>query len=495
MTAKESVEAGKASGTQQVAPAGPKKYDVFISYRRETGLDLARSIAYWFRANGFKCFIDQTELKTGQFNEQIYKAIDETQYFLLLVTENALERCVNDGDWVRKEIEYAREKGVTIIPLTPMPDYAKELPAPGRLPEKLEFLRRTEASQFDRQKNFESTLQEMVKRQMPLFKGRVNFAEKDKEDRLFLSIRHYKRNDGTIDAKERRQLELEAREYGIEERLQYMINHIEEEWAQERKFVKWAVGRFRLTDGKLSKTDLEELQKYGGETFQIHPDRQGELIIEIEQKIARNVAKKVLWWLLPVFFILVIAVWFHGRSVGGGDAHGYMAKESTRLKAEMAELKAASKKMKAEAEKARLEAEKREAAAATAKEMADRAIKDMKTRLETAVSSAKASGAAKQEAEKRMAEASARLAVEQAAFQRARKAIESNAADERKRLEERVASVESARQLAEIKFSSQTAEIKHLNAKVKEMEEENKRLRKEVDEAHRQRPGNALRDI
>lgn len=528
----ENVEAGQVAGTQQVALARPKTYDVFISYRRGTGLDLARSIAYWFRANGFKCFIDQTELKTGQFNKQIYKAIEETQYFLLLVTENALERCVNDGDWVRKEIEYASSKGVTIIPLTPMPDYAKELPAPGRLPESLEFLRRTEASQFDRQKNFESTLQEMVKRQMPLFKGRVNFAEKDKEDRLFLSIRHYKRNDGTIDKQERQQLESEAREYGIEERLQNMINHVEEEWGRERNFVKWAVNRFQLTDGKLTKTDVDELQKRG-EASRIMPDRQGELIIEIEQKISQNVAKKeneevkaclekvrkayedtkkdlegvriesarrsrkckALWGLLLISFILVIAVWFHGRSVGGGDAHGYIAKETARLKAEMAELKADSENMKAEAEKARLEAVKREAAAATAKEMADRAIKDMKTKLETAVSSAKASGAARQEAEKRMAEVSAKLAAEQAAFQRARKAIESNAADERKRLEDRAASAESARQLAENKLSSQTADIKHLNEKVNAMEEENKRLRNEVDEARRQKPGNALRDI
>ena len=500
----ENVEAGQVAGTQQVASARPKTYDVFISYRRGTGLDLARSIAYWFRANGFKCFIDQTELKTGQFNKQIYKAIEETQYFLLLVTENALERCVNDGDWVRKEIEYASSKGVTIIPLTPMPDYAKELPPPGRLPESLEFLRRTEASQFDRQKNFESTLQEMVKRQMPLFKGRVNFAEKDKEDRLFLSIRHYKRNDGTIDKQERQQLESEAREYGIQERLQNMINHVEEEWDRERNFVEWAVNRFQLTDGKLTKTDVEELQKRG-EASRIMPDRQGELIIEIEQKISQNVAKnelervsrryKVLLGLFFVFLIFAIAVWFLGRNMGGGDAHGDMAKETTRLKAEMAKMKAASEKRKAEMENALLEAERREAAAATAKEMAERAIKDMKTKLETAVSTAKESDAARQEAEKSAAEASAELATERAAFQRARKAIESNAADERKRLEDRAASAESARLLAENKLSSQTADIKHLNEKVKEMEEENKRLRSEVDEARRQKPGNALRDI
>ena len=90
-------------------------YDVFISYRRKTGLDLARSIAYWFRLKGFKCFIDQTELKSGKFNNQIYSAIEHTQYFLLLLTENALDLRPCEEDWVRREIDSLRYSGQAYI--------------------------------------------------------------------------------------------------------------------------------------------------------------------------------------------------------------------------------------------------------------------------------------------------------------------------------------------------------------------------------------------
>ena len=54
---------GVSNVAQPVDQGAPKTYDVFISYRRDGGLDLARSIAYWFRAHGFKCFIVRSILE------------------------------------------------------------------------------------------------------------------------------------------------------------------------------------------------------------------------------------------------------------------------------------------------------------------------------------------------------------------------------------------------------------------------------------------------
>ncbi len=476
-----------------------KKYDVFISYRRDGGLDLARSIAYWFRANGFKCFIDQTELTTGRFNQQIYKAIDGTQYFLLLVTENALDRCCTEGDWVRREIEYARSKNVTIIPLTPFPDFGKALPA--ELPETLEFLRETEASQLDRQKNFESTLEAMVKRQMPLFKGRVSFSEKDKEDRLYLSIRYYKRNHGDIDAQALAVLEKEAREYGIEERLQGMISFVEEEWARECKFVQWAVGKFNLEGGKLSEANLADVQK-GANSFRIAPDRQGQLVMEIEQKIRAKMANdenekmtdrlkevglesdrsrrkcRVLLVLLLLSLGLTGFAWWYGRGVGDSTAAKRLGREAAQLRADVerakqdaAAEKAAAEKVRHDAEQmiaakeqARLAAEKRAEEVELVREKAMDGEKDTKRKLAEAMEAAVASDAARRKAEKQLSEAK-----EQAENQR----VESLAEINRER---------SARNDVEADLAKKASELERANEKIQELEREKKELEKKLKE-------------
>ena len=93
-----------------------------------------------------------------------------------------------------------------------------------------------------------------------------------------------------------------------------------------------------------------------------------------------------------------------------------------------------------------------------------------------------------------MVEANAKVTVNEAAFQRARKAIEAKAADDQKRLAERVVAAETARRIAEIKLSNQTADINHMNEKIKQMEEEKMRLQSEMEKVHRQKQLDAMRD-
>ena len=96
------------------------RYDVFISYRRRGGLLLARCICYYLRSKGVRCFFDMKEIKEGKFDEKIYRALDNSKYFLLILTDGSLDRCAEEGDWVRKEIEYAmsiKDKNHDIVPL------------------------------------------------------------------------------------------------------------------------------------------------------------------------------------------------------------------------------------------------------------------------------------------------------------------------------------------------------------------------------------------
>lgn len=94
----------------------PPKYDVFVSYRR-TSSESANLIATTLRAKGYRVFFDVESLRGGKFNEQLYDVIDKCTDFLLVLPENALDRCHDEEDWVRKEVLRAMSGNKNIIPI------------------------------------------------------------------------------------------------------------------------------------------------------------------------------------------------------------------------------------------------------------------------------------------------------------------------------------------------------------------------------------------
>ena len=76
-------------------------YDIFISYRRKTRLNDARLLQQALRSRGYEVFFDFDSLRDGKFDERILRAIDKAPVFILMLTENALDKCVNEDDWVR----------------------------------------------------------------------------------------------------------------------------------------------------------------------------------------------------------------------------------------------------------------------------------------------------------------------------------------------------------------------------------------------------------
>lgn len=111
-----------------------KKYDIFISYRR-TSYDTANLIATRLKAAGYRVFFDLESMRSGPFNEQLYNVIKECKDFVLILPQDALIRCVNEEDWVRKEILHAMKNKKNIIPImlngftwsNPMPKGLEEL--------------------------------------------------------------------------------------------------------------------------------------------------------------------------------------------------------------------------------------------------------------------------------------------------------------------------------------------------------------------------------
>ncbi|KAG5836727.1 hypothetical protein ANANG_G00231630 [Anguilla anguilla] len=87
-------------------PAGP---DVFISYRRTTGSQLA------------SVFIDVEKLEAGKFQEKLIQSVQRARNFILVLSANALDKCMGDEgmkDWVHKEIVTALNEKKNVVPVT-----------------------------------------------------------------------------------------------------------------------------------------------------------------------------------------------------------------------------------------------------------------------------------------------------------------------------------------------------------------------------------------
>ena len=93
------------------------QYDVFISYRRDTGLDTARIICDRLKMKGYSVFMDIEELRSGAFNTQLYSVIDECIDFVVVLGPGALDRCVNEDDWLRLEVSRALLLRRNVIPV------------------------------------------------------------------------------------------------------------------------------------------------------------------------------------------------------------------------------------------------------------------------------------------------------------------------------------------------------------------------------------------
>ena len=135
------------------------KYEVFISYRRDGGVDYARMIYLELKGRGYNTFFDYNSLRDGKFNEGIFKAIEESRYFILVLSSGALDRCMDESDWVRHEIEYAMSKNKAIIPVCPSGN-VREFPA--QMPESFEPLRNIQISMLQMDDLFDKSFDKIV---------------------------------------------------------------------------------------------------------------------------------------------------------------------------------------------------------------------------------------------------------------------------------------------------------------------------------------------
>lgn len=89
---------------------------IFISYRRDTGSSLARLVEQELRRRRYPVFLDVEDLQSGPFNTALLTEIEKAPDVVVILTAGCLERCKNNGDWVRQEIAHAIDCGTNIVP-------------------------------------------------------------------------------------------------------------------------------------------------------------------------------------------------------------------------------------------------------------------------------------------------------------------------------------------------------------------------------------------
>ena len=94
-----------------------RTYDVFVSYRRDKGSEVARFLAERLSKRGYRVFLDVDSLGSGEWGKELQQRIDECPDFVAIVTDGYFVRCANPDDVVRKEIARALETRATVIPL------------------------------------------------------------------------------------------------------------------------------------------------------------------------------------------------------------------------------------------------------------------------------------------------------------------------------------------------------------------------------------------
>lgn len=98
-----------------------KKYDIFISYRKERSVyaELVRNYLIKAGYDQNRIFLDKHNIHAEQFDKKIQNAIKESRCLLLIVSEDCFvsKQTDDNEDWYFKEVRTAIENKITIIPV------------------------------------------------------------------------------------------------------------------------------------------------------------------------------------------------------------------------------------------------------------------------------------------------------------------------------------------------------------------------------------------
>ncbi len=119
-------------------------FENFISYRRKDSSLEVRNIYDALIKKGYSTFCDVYSLKSGNFDDNIKKIIDLCTNFILVLSQESIDSCTEEDDWLYKEIYEAIEKQKNIVCV-----FIGDVKFPNNLPESIACLRYQNGIKFD----------------------------------------------------------------------------------------------------------------------------------------------------------------------------------------------------------------------------------------------------------------------------------------------------------------------------------------------------------
>lgn len=131
-------------------------YDIFISYRRKGGFEVAKHIKDLLERDGYSVSFDIDNLRNGDFKDQLMQRISNCKDFILILDAHVFDREAEDAvakaelgdeDWLIREIAEALKSKKNIIPV--MLDGFDTFPQ--ELPEEIRDVRYKNGPKYDRE--------------------------------------------------------------------------------------------------------------------------------------------------------------------------------------------------------------------------------------------------------------------------------------------------------------------------------------------------------
>ncbi len=115
--------------------SGTPECDIFISYRRKGGFETAKHLFDLMVRDGYRLSFDIDSLRSGDFDTELLRRIDQCTDFIVILSEGVFDRSVDpdfdrEKDWLRIELAEALKAGKNIIPvmLGGFTDFPSDLP-------------------------------------------------------------------------------------------------------------------------------------------------------------------------------------------------------------------------------------------------------------------------------------------------------------------------------------------------------------------------------
>ena len=93
-------------------------FDIFISYRHETGFYMAQALYEYLTGNGYTVFMDKN-MSSGKYEYKIQYAAQNCRNFISILFPDDAIACCDENSWLSKEASWALENtDTTMIPVS-----------------------------------------------------------------------------------------------------------------------------------------------------------------------------------------------------------------------------------------------------------------------------------------------------------------------------------------------------------------------------------------